>query len=394
MIRLNGKRSQNFLILSCALALSLVLAEGLCRLLWTPTIWHDYYAADPVLHHRGKANVKSFQILPDGTRVNIRTNSLGLRDREVPKEKGKELRLLVLGDSFTEAGTAPLENTAAKILERQLNDKKVSPLPIRVINAGQVSYSPILEYLFLKNSLMKLEPDIVVLNLDMTDVQDDYIYSSIADFDQNGLPVAVPKRDSKIWVKANYKPSKLFSWLHNNFYAVQLFEHLSHFEWNKRAANIIPGRLANDRLGPTRDGADYTPHYRKTFSYLLAIRSLLQEHRIPFLVFVYPHGHQTSGREWREGRKAYAFEQDTTYTGSFFPFLAKACQQYRLHCYLLINEFRQYEGDELLFLPFNGHFSQAGEAFFANSMFQAIVAGGYLKAYEGRADSTADTEKK
>ncbi|MDP7039971.1 MAG: SGNH/GDSL hydrolase family protein [Myxococcota bacterium] len=382
MVRPKGQRLHSLLILSFSLPLALLLAEGLCRLLWTPTIWHDYYRADPILHHRGKAQIQSFQILPDGTRIEIHTNSLGLRDKEIPAEKGDEVRILILGDSFTEAGTSPLDKTAATILEQKLNRENVTPAHVRVINAGQVSYSPILEYLFLKETLLDLKPDIVLLNLDMTDVQDDYIYSSIAEYDDQGLPLAVPKRDSKIWVKAKYKPSKLFTWLHEHFYAVQLFEHLSHFEWNKRAANIIPGRLANDRLGTTRDGVNYTQDYMRTFSHILNMRALLQEKGIPFLVFVYPHGHQSAGREWQRGREAYAFEQDKVYTGTFFPFLAKACQQYRVHCYLLLEEFRSYNGAELLFLPFNGHFSAAGEALLAQAHFEAIVGGKYLRNHK------------
>ena len=108
----------------------------------------------------------------------------------------------------------------------------------------------------------------------------------------------------------------------------------------------------------------------------------MNQRGIPFLLFAYPHGHQTAAREWREGRQAYAFEQNAIYTGTFFPFLAIKCQEYRVNCYLLLDIFRAYAGEELLFLPFNGHFTSAGQKLLAESQYQAILQGNYLAVYK------------
>ena len=60
-----------------------------------------------------------------------------------------------------------------------------------MINTGVGSYSPLLEYLYLKNGGLDLQPDIVVLNFDLSDVWDDIQYTRLARFDEHGAPVAV-----------------------------------------------------------------------------------------------------------------------------------------------------------------------------------------------------------
>ena len=54
------------------------------------------------------------------------------------------------------------------------------------------SYSPILEYLFLRRVGLSLHPDLIVLNFDMTDVHDDLVRTGLARLDERGLPLAVP----------------------------------------------------------------------------------------------------------------------------------------------------------------------------------------------------------
>src|SRR5207237_7630479 len=53
-------------------------------------------------------------------------------------------------------------------------------------------HSPIHEYLRLQRLGPVLQPDLVVLNFDMTDVHDDVVRTATAVLDPRGLPVAVP----------------------------------------------------------------------------------------------------------------------------------------------------------------------------------------------------------
>ena len=171
-------------LVAIGLAVGVGLAEFVARMVPRGVSRH-YIESDPVLHHRLRRNLsRSVQGVP------FTTNSLGLRDREYPPSKPEGVfRILMLGDSFTEGAGLPIEETVAKRAERLLN--ATCSGAYEVVNAGTGSYSPILEYLQLKRLGLALEPDLVVLNFDMTDVHDDYIRTLLATLDPDGLPLAV-----------------------------------------------------------------------------------------------------------------------------------------------------------------------------------------------------------
>jgi hypothetical protein len=157
---------------------------------------------------------------PDtGRTVRVTTNSLGLRGPEiaVPKPDGV-YRVLVLGDDSTFAAETSLEETACAKLQELLNGKRKavggrrsrvrtvegpeeshhspltthhSPLTthVEVINAGVPDYCPLLSYLLLKHSLLSLQPDLIVLNFDMTDVADDHRDRRYARMGPDGEPL-------------------------------------------------------------------------------------------------------------------------------------------------------------------------------------------------------------
>src|SRR5262249_25828705 len=122
--------------------------------------------------------------------VPFQTNTLGLRDREYTDAKPPStVRLLMLGDSFTEGAGLNVDDTVAKRVERALNARRCGAY--EVVNAGVASSSPILEYLLLQRLAPVLDPDVIVLNFDMTDVHDDLVRTETATLDPRGLPIAV-----------------------------------------------------------------------------------------------------------------------------------------------------------------------------------------------------------
>jgi hypothetical protein len=115
-------------------------------------------------------------------------NDQGLRDpRDVslPKPPGVR-RVFVMGDSFTEGSY--YANTMAVVLERAL--RRAAPdRGYEVFNAGCLSYSPLLYYLRFKHQLLGLQPDAVVVNVDLTDVYDDnYRYAPKCIWATDGEP--------------------------------------------------------------------------------------------------------------------------------------------------------------------------------------------------------------
>jgi hypothetical protein len=94
--------------------------------------------------------------------VDVKINSKGLRDREIPYERaGSAPRILMLGDSFTEGWGVPFEETFSKRVERLYAARGTSA---EVINTGVGNYNTIMEVEYFLNEGYKYQPDIVVLN--------------------------------------------------------------------------------------------------------------------------------------------------------------------------------------------------------------------------------------
>ena len=100
--------------------------------------------------------------------VLVETNSLGFRDDEIPEEKGKEYRILVLGDSITISDGLPAEDTFVKRMQFHLNGESLTG-DYRVINAGLGSLGTSEEINLLEEKGVKAEPDLVILAFYLND---------------------------------------------------------------------------------------------------------------------------------------------------------------------------------------------------------------------------------
>jgi lysophospholipase L1-like esterase len=95
--------------------------------------------------------------------VRVRTNSLGLRDDEVPEEKSKgELRILVLGESTAFGDLVEQDQTFAEVLQRELA-QRTPACRVSVINAGVTGYSLFQSTRYLELRGRALEPDVVMI---------------------------------------------------------------------------------------------------------------------------------------------------------------------------------------------------------------------------------------
>lgn len=99
-------------------------------------------------------------------RTRFETNSLGMRDREYAFEKRGKLRVLALGDSFTQGWGVEGQEAFPKVLESQfLQD-------VEVWNLGVVGYSTDQELELLRKTIEKAKPDFVVLAFYENDIAD------------------------------------------------------------------------------------------------------------------------------------------------------------------------------------------------------------------------------
>jgi hypothetical protein len=117
--------------------------------------------------------------------VSLTTNALGLRGDEVtlPKPLGT-FRIVCLGDDATLALDIEADNTFCSRLEGILQPNFEAP--VEVINAGQPGYCPLLGLAWARWRLVGLQPDLVILCCDVSDVGDDRHVRPLANFDTSG----------------------------------------------------------------------------------------------------------------------------------------------------------------------------------------------------------------
>ena len=94
----------------------------------------------------------------------VKINSAGFRDVEHPIQKPKgTFRILLLGDSYTEARQVMLEDTFGRKMEQQLQScERLLPHNIEVINFGVPGYGNAEELITLRSSGWAYDPDLVL----------------------------------------------------------------------------------------------------------------------------------------------------------------------------------------------------------------------------------------
>lgn len=329
--------------------------------------------ADPIIHHtfipcgRGPLKTKEFT-----THYSI--NSFGLRDHEYQIPKGKGIfRILMLGDSFTEGYGVEIEDTFSKKVEAKIGFCKTEfGTKYEVVNGGCASYSPLLEYLFLKEQGLKLEPDVVILNYDMSDIKDDYYYSQIAEFDNYGIPLRV------IPEKFSCSENKVNNYLErHSFFYLSVKERLSKSYWEKARIKYETqiGYVGDysDRYVFTRENTeDWKELWLLSQRYLLLIDNLLKEKGIKFVICVYPYGHQVNGYEWSEGRKVFGFNEGEIYSTRAFPLMEEFCMKQNIPFINMLASFKECK-KRPLFNKFDGHFTSMGHELMAELIAEYLL---------------------
>jgi lysophospholipase L1-like esterase len=101
-----------------------------------------------------------------------RTNAIGLCEREIdPVKAPGEFRIVALGDSFTEGVGAPAEAAWPRRLEARLNARASGRTTV-VINAGIGGSDPWYEYMLLREKLLDPTPDLAIVAVNSSDVND------------------------------------------------------------------------------------------------------------------------------------------------------------------------------------------------------------------------------
>jgi len=261
--------------------------------------------ANPIYDHGLAPNFDGYDVWGEA-RYPLFTNSLGFKDgmvREVPL-KGSSRRILLMGDSFTEAIGIPYEETFFGLLNRAGQQREQK---IEFLDAGVASYSPSIYYKKVKYLLdLGLQFDEVVLLSDSSDVEDeatsyfciddDPKYQKFCVFPPGAYPPAGPlKRDFFIdhFVVTNRVRIALKRWIQSA-------------SGNRRRAI----ERDHERIGwalPNPDPARYRPlgvegGIARSLENMTKLSDLLASRGIPLTIVVYPWAQQIAQND-RDSRQ-------------------------------------------------------------------------------------------
>ena len=150
----------HIVIVMASLLAALAVAEGLLRWVSPQPLGMSYLAPSGLTLHIPNARIRYARQEFDHW---VTMNSLGLRDREVAREKPPgTFRILVLGDSYAEGAQVPLEETFAKRLESSLS-RRFPSRPWEVINGGVAGYGTAHELKFFHVYGRSFAPDLVIV---------------------------------------------------------------------------------------------------------------------------------------------------------------------------------------------------------------------------------------
>jgi hypothetical protein len=370
------------------IVLALASVELVVRLIEPREVLREFFETpDPVLHHRfipgSRGRQKTLEFDAAYT-----INGLGLRDRELPREKPAGVRrILILGDSFTEGLGVDDHETFSSLLMARI-EQEGHGSRWQVINAGVASYSPLLEYLYLKNGGLALEPDLVVLNLDLSDFYDDIQYGRLAELDASGDPIAVrpepaPPPDSWIgWAATGIKDVLKYRTRTYNFVRRRIagfIEAARHEPQYTGDVRVDKYGMLREELGPLDDSG-----WTKTYENILRIRDLLAARRIEFWIAVYPYGLQISPKEWHAGRQFWGFKPGQVYSGRPQERIEGFGQEHGIRVINMMPEFQEAARSVYpLYFDTDGHWLPAGHQVAASSLWKAIAP--YIRDHDARA---------
>ena len=279
----------------------------------------------------------------------------------------------MLGDSYTFGYGVELEDTFSKKLENLLVKDGYF---VEVINGGVVSYSPILEYFYIKENGLDLKPDIIILNFDMSDIVDDYLYNSSAFHEDDeivGFDVDLSKKERKevnIFLK-----SRVVQLVKKSFEGIlgKLFE-------SKILKEDEIGDLNKDRLIVLRDdpGIDLGPYWNLTLSYIKRIDDISRENDITFILHVYPYGVQVNGDEWGDGRSKWGFLKGRTYNTEPFEILKSLSEENNIIFWSSLEKLKKND-DKYIYFSHDGHFNENGHLLIANFFHDELIEKNFIQ---------------
>ncbi|MGI9293914.1 MAG: alginate O-acetyltransferase AlgX-related protein [Pseudomonadales bacterium] len=330
----------------------------------------------------------------EGREVTIRINSQGLRDSEHTYAKSSDFyRILILGDSFTEAFQVPLDQSFPKLLEGMLNEnKRDDQKSVEIVNAGASGYGTDNALLFFRHEGYKYEPDLVLLALYIgNDIRNNWF--ELENIDAGGFrkPYFVLSPNG---LELNNYPFERASRLSTR---IKLFlnRHVRTYAFTRRLRDSMRYRDTTQHAGMPMDFNIYRNEYPKawdkawqiTKALIAQMHDELSSKGIRLLLVLIPSHDQVSPRRWKQNLDTYA-EMRTVEWDLDKPnrMLGAFLSAEEIPYVELLEEFRHRTSASSvdLYLPVDGHWQAEGHLLAARLIAEGLLSHGLLAMHRWR----------
>lgn len=330
----------------------------------------------------------------------VRTNSLGLRDRELAWSTKRGRRVLAVGDSFTMGWGVQVEDCWVKLLE---NNLRRTGLTIDVINAGKGGMGTEWYAETVENLVPVLQPDLVIVAV----LQGDDLAQATATVDQLSMSATTRlfRRLAKGVAQMAY-PNLLR--LRQFGGRVEPTRVLMHEEWAKEATerinrmnpeekrwfnrldptvqrlfvegNLNPGLVTLAMAEPDHLRMTLHPEEEKTrirvsnmAKHLERVSAVGARYHTKVLVCSVPLGPFVSLRQWERVRRIGFVTEDNFLSSTNPDVLVRAASGRAKIAFTSVTAaFRQASNLRPLYYEWDGHFNQAGHELFADLLTPVV----------------------
>lgn len=278
--------------------------------------------------------------------VTITTNSLGLRSREIEKEKTRK-RVLVLGDSVVWGFGVEDNETFASILNEETGG-------FEFINAALSDYSTRQELDYLKRDGIKLEPDVVMLGFF---VGNDFVDNLVRSGNASMKVESSWFKNLKRGVRKNIKTYDFLMSRLRGIYQIRMF--------------LVKTGLANNedfyqyRIYMKDYDNDVNQAVNITFSYIDEMNSLAKKENVTFVMVLIPPKYQIYDKEWESALAYNRFKADDVERTKPTIILKDFCRKNNITCIDLLDDLQSIKEDMYLTKD-TSHFNALGHRIIAN----------------------------
>lgn len=263
-------------------------------------------------------------------------NSLGLSEKEISKEKGSKYRILAIGDSFTEGVGTSYEESWVKQMEKHWVNHN-----IETINAGIGGSDPVYEFVLYRDKLIEYQPDLVVLTINSSDINDIGARGGFERFHEDGTAG---------------KEAPWWEWIYAANHLYRLVIHrIFNFD-----SSLVKG--SNSTKSKTK-----AVKYIKEAIHRFA--ELTEKNGSKLIVALHPSLH-----DFNQGKYTPFFGQDS---------LVKFMKENDINCVDTSTEFKKTGADiSTYYYPLDSHFNQKGYALFGKTVYEAIEKNNLIPSAE------------